>query len=125
MVGREQLLDQRDHLGYVAGGAWNNVWAFAAERVEVFPERVDVLRGVFVDRQTGLLRLGDDSVLDVSDVHDVSDFVAFEFQVTAYDVCGNGAAEVADVAVIPDGGTAVVETDLAFAQRAKFFDPAG
>src|SRR5215213_171023 len=125
MVRREQFLDQRDHLGNVACGAWHHVGPLAAECVKVFPERVDVLRGVLVDRQAGFLRLGDDAVFDVSDVHDMRDLVALELQVTDHDVSGDGAAEVSDVAVIPDGRTAVIEADLALAQRAKFFDATG
>src|SRR5678816_3326995 len=108
----------------MARGARDDVGPLAAERVEVFPERSDVLGGVLVDRQPGFLRLGDDAVFDVSDVHDVLDVVAFEFQITDDDVSGDGAAKVSDVTVIPDGGTAIIEADLAFAQRAKLFNEA-
>src|SRR5215213_2304724 len=125
MVRGQQVLDNCDHLGNVTRGAGDNVRALAAERVEIFPQRVDVLRGVFVDCQAGLLRLGDDAVFDVSDIHHVRDFVAFELQVSTHDVGGDSAAKVADVAVIPDGRPAVIEADLAFAQRAKFFDATG
>src|SRR5690349_13202933 len=106
-------------------GAWNDVRTFAAKRIEVFPKRVDVLRRVLVDRQSGFLRLGDDAVFHVSDVHDVSDFVAFELEITDHDIGCDSAAKVADVAVIPNRRTAVVKANLAFAQRAKFFNATG
>ena len=113
VIGGQQFLDQRHHLRNVTRCARNDFGPFAAERVEVFPERVDVVRGVVVDAQAGLLRLGDDAVVHVSDIHHVRDFVAFELQVTTQDVGGDGAAEVSDVAVIPDGWTAVIEADFA------------
>jgi hypothetical protein len=102
--------------------ARHDLGSFAAERVEVFPERVDVLRGVLVDRQAGFLRLRDDAIFDVRDVHHVRDLVAFEFQIAANDVGRDGAAEIADVAVFPDGWTTVIEPHLAFVDWAKLFN---
>ena len=93
--------------------ARNDLGPFAAERVKVFPERIDVLCRVIVDAQPGFLRLGDDAVVHIGDVHHVSDFESFELQITANDVGSDGAAEVADVTVIPDSWTAVVEADFA------------
>jgi hypothetical protein len=55
----------------------------------------------------------------------VGDFEAFELQVTAQDVSRDGAAEVSDVAVVPDGWTTVIEADLAFPHGAKLVDVAG
>src|SRR5215813_7479896 len=106
-------------------GARNQVGTFTAERIEVFPERLDVDCGVVVDTQAGLLRLGDDAVFDVRDVHHVRDFKAFEFQIATQNVGSDSAAKVADVTVIPDGWAAVVETDLALPHGAKFFDATG
>src|ERR1051325_4897613 len=125
MTGLEQFLDQVHHFGNVTRGARNDVGTFATERVEVFPQRLNVDRGVVVDTQAGFLRLGDDAVFNVSDVHYVRDFEAFVFQVAAQDVGGDGAAEVADVAVIPDSRAAVIEPDLTFARGPKFFDATG
>jgi hypothetical protein len=55
----------------------------------------------------------------------VGDFESFELQITPENVSGNGATKVADVTVVPDGWTAIIEADLALFHRAKFFDPAG
>jgi hypothetical protein len=71
------------------------------------------------------LRFGDDTVFHVSDVHDVRDFVALVFQVSAQDDGGNSAAKVPEVTVVPDGGSAVIESDFALAHGAKFFDATG
>ena len=125
MTGLQQFLDQRDHFGNVTRGARNDLRPFATERIEVFPERVDVLRGVVVDAQSGFLRLGDDAVFDVRDVHHVRDLEAFELQVATQDVGGDGRTEVADVAVVPDGWTTVIEANFAFAHGAKLFNLAG
>src|SRR5262245_18958175 len=102
--------------------AWHDFRPFAAKRVEVFPERVDILRGVIVDTQTRLLRLRDDAVFDVGNVHHVSDFETLELQVAAQDVGSDRAAEVTDVTVVPDGWTTVIETHLAFFERVELFN---
>ena len=93
MIRGEQLLDQFDHFGNVARGPRNDVRTFAAERVKVFPKSINVDGGVFVDAFTGFLRLCDDAVFHVGNVHYVGDFVTFELQVTAQDVSRDGAAE--------------------------------
>ena len=105
--------------------ARNDLGPFATEGFEVFPERIDVLCRVIVDAEPGLLRLGDDAIVHIRDVHHVSDFESFELQIAANDVGSDGAAEVADVTVVPDSWTAVVEAGFAVFQRAKFFDAAG
>src|SRR2546423_5485362 len=120
----QQLLDQRYHLRNMARGARNNLGSFAAERVGVFPEGIDVLGRVVVDIQTGFLRLSDDAVFNVSDIHHVFDFEAFELQIPTQNVGGDGAAKVSDVTVVPDRWTAVIEADLAVFQGAKLFDAA-
>src|SRR5690242_15498558 len=55
MTGLEQFLDQADHFGNVTRGAWYYIGAFATERIEIFPERLDVDRGVVVDTQAAFL----------------------------------------------------------------------
>ncbi len=125
MVCVEQLLDQRNHFRNVTRSARHDFGAFAAKRVEVFPQRVDVLRGVVVDTQSRFLRLRDDAIFDVRDVHHVRDFETFELQIAAQDVGGDGAAEVTDVTVIPNGWTTIIEAHLAILQRVKLFDTPG
>ena len=98
---------------------------FATERIKVFPERVDVFRSVVVDAESSFLRLGDDAIFDVRDVHHVSDFETFELQIAAQDVGSDGRTEVADMAVVPDCWAAIVHASFAFAHGAKFFNLAG
>src|SRR5690349_15636859 len=97
----------------MAGGAGNDLGSLAAERLEVFPEGIDVLGCVIVDTQTGFMRLSDDTVVNVSDIHHVSNVEAFELEISTQNVGGDGAAKVSDVTVVPDGWTAVVEAGLA------------
>src|SRR5215211_9228458 len=121
MVRGEQLLNQRDHFRNVARGARHDVGTFAAERVGVFPKRIDVLRCVVVNTQSSLLRLGDDAVFHVSDVHHMPDIEALELQVTAHNISSDGTAKVSDVTVTPDGWTTVIEADFAFLHGTKLF----
>ena len=53
--------------------------------------------------------VADDLVVDVGDVHDVTDGDAGEFERSAEDVDVEEGAEVADVAVVVDGGAAGVQ----------------
>ena len=70
-------------------GARDYLRSFTTERVKVFPQCVDVFRRVIVDAESGFLRLGDDAVFDVRDVHHVCDFEAFELEISAQDVGGD------------------------------------
>jgi hypothetical protein len=54
----------------------------------------------------------------------VCDLISLELQVTTQNVCGNGAAKVSDVSVIPDGWTTVIHADLTLADGVKFFNAA-
>src|SRR6185295_252419 len=125
MFAFQEFLDQRNHLGNMSGCARDYLRPFATERVKVFPESVDVLRSVVVDADSSFLRLGDDAIFDVRDVHHVSDFEAFELEIAAQDVGGDGRTEVADMTVVPDSGAAIVHANFAFAHGTKFFNLAG
>src|SRR5207237_7807043 len=81
-----KLLDDGDHLAYVRGRARHDFRALATRDVEVLPEGCDVRRGVLGNRHALLVRLLDDAVVNVRDVHDVGDSVAFALQVAAADV---------------------------------------
>src|SRR6267142_1094691 len=109
----------------MARGARHNLRPLATERVEVFPKRLDVLRRVIVNRKSSFLRLGDDAILDVRDVHHVRDFVTLELEITAHNVGSDGRTEIAEVDIRPHGWAAIVETNFAFSHGAKFFDLAG
>src|SRR5687767_6901714 len=55
VVGVEQTLDQRNHFGNVSRGARHDVRSFTTERIEVFPQRLDVFGGVVVYCESGFL----------------------------------------------------------------------
>jgi len=117
-----QLIDQRGHLRNVTRGARRDFRAFATERVKIFPERLDVFRSVIVKRLVLLLRLRNDAIVHVSEVHHLGHAIAFEFQITAHHVSRDRRTKVPDVPEVPDGGPAIIHAHFAFLERAKFFE---
>ena len=103
------------------GCARSDLWPFAAQRVKVFPERLDVLRRVVIDRLPVLLRLGNDAIIDVGEIHYLRDPQAFELEIAANHIGGNRGAKVSDVAIVPDRRAAVIKLRFAFDHRAKLF----
>ena len=88
--------------GMMTGGS-------AAERVEVFEEGPLVARRVLGDGDALRGGVADDLVVDVGDVHDVLDGDALLLEKAAQEIDVQEGAEVADVAVVVDGGAAGVE----------------
>src|SRR5688500_141571 len=125
MIVCQQLFDQLNHLGNMACGPRYDIGSLASECIGIFPKGGDVFRCVVVDAKTGFLRLGDNAVLDIRDVHHVSNLVTFKLEITAQDVSGDGRTKVADVSVVPDGWPAVVKTHFALMQRLKLLELAG
>src|ERR1044072_7799412 len=112
--------------GCGAGRLRRLVGPLGAERVEVLPERRDVLRRVLVNRLPLLARELYDAVFDVRDVHHVRQAEALVLQVTAQQVAEDRErAEVSDVRVVPDGRAADVEPHLALVHGAELFELAG
>jgi hypothetical protein len=61
-------------------------------------------------------------VADVGDIHDMLDAVAKQFERSTQDVCVQERAEVPDVRVVVDGGTAGVEPAcLSITLEKKYF----
>src|SRR5687767_8117134 len=125
VVGVEQTLDQRNHFGNMSSRAGHDVRPFTTQRIEVFPQGLDVFGGVVVYCESSFLGLGDDAVFDVGDVHHVCDVVTLELQVATNNVRGYSRAEVPDVAIVPDGRATVIETDFALAHGTKLFELPG
>ena len=125
MIAFFEFFYQRDHFGNMFRCARRNFRPFATQRVKVLPERVDILRGVFVERLSSFAGLGNDAVVDISEVHYLRHPPAFELQIAPHQVCGDGRAKISDVAKIPDRRAAVIELYFAFNHRAKLFKLAG
>ncbi len=106
-----ELLDERDHLGNVLGGVGDDLGALDGEGVHVFEEGVFVDAGVVADGGVGGEGVADDLVVDVGDVHDVLGGDALLVEEAAEDVDVEKGAEVADVAVVVDGGAAAVHAE--------------
>ena len=73
------------------------------ERVEVLEEGIFKARGVLLDRQAGLGRVGDDLVVDVGDVHDVADVDSLLLEESAENIDLEEGAEISNMAVVVDG----------------------
>src|SRR4029450_56740 len=99
----------------------NPIRSLATQCVEVFPKCVDVLCRVVVDAHARGLRLRDDAVFNVGDIHDVRHVIAFELEIPAKYVGCDRRTEVTDVTVIPNRGATGIETNLTLSQRMKFF----
>ena len=107
------------------GGAGDDFGTLDAERIEVFKKSFFEAGGVLAD---GLVERGgvaDDLVVNVGDVHDVADGDAEQLERTAQDIDLEEGAEVADVAVIVDGGAAGVDAKRLARFRGEGFDRAG
>ena len=117
-----ELLDERDHLGDVFGGVRHDDGREAAEGVEVFEEGALVARGVVGDGDALRGGVADDLVVDVGDVHDVLDLDALLLKKAAEQIDMDEGAEVADVAVVVDGGAAGVEGEGLAVRRGERFD---
>src|SRR5262245_7341320 len=118
----QQPLDQVNHLRNMSRRTGHDVGSLASERIKVLPKSVDIFRSIFINADACFLRLGNDSILDVRYVHDVSDVVTLELQVPAKNVCVNGGSKVSDMPVVPNGGSAIIETHFAFTHGAKLFE---
>ena len=90
------------------GGARDVLRALHPQGFEVLKERFDVLGRVLADGDTGGRGVADDLVVHVGDVHDVADLHAGQLEEAPEDVDLEEGAEVADVAVVVDGGPAGV-----------------
>src|SRR5262249_37091046 len=108
----KQGLDQGDHLPDVLGRPWIALRPVDPESIQVLEERCFEETAELLAALPGVADALDYLVLDVGYVHDMPDPVALEFQVSAKDVLEDEGSEVADVSIVPDGGTAGVEPDL-------------
>ena len=69
--------------------------------------------------------VADDLVVDVGDVHDVADVVSGLEKKAVEKIDGDECAEIADVAVVVDGGSAGVHADVVVVDGVEVFDLGG
>lgn len=103
------MLDERNHLGNVAGGAHQDLRPFNLKSFQVLQKSLLEGGRVLGDgdaRGGGVLN---DAVVHVGDVHGVADRGSGELEEAAEDVNCQESAEVADVAVVVDRGPAGVD----------------
>ena len=106
-----ELLDEVDHLGDALGGVRDNLGAFDREGVHVFEEGVLIDAGVIANGKVDGRGVADDLVVDVRHVHHVLGGDALLVEEAAEDVYVEECAEVADMAVVVDGGAAAVHAE--------------
>ena len=117
-----EVLDERDHLRNAGGGVRDVLRVLDAEGVEVLEEGALEFGGVFGDGDAGGGGVADDLVVDVGDVHDVVDGDALLAEDAAEHVDVEEGAEVADVAVVVDGGAAAVHAQRGCADWGEGLD---
>ena len=83
-------------------GARNLLRPLHAQRFQILEKRVDILFGVFADRDPRLHRVADDLVVHVGNVHHVAHGDAGQAQKAPQNIDLQKRAEVANVAVIVD-----------------------
>src|SRR5882762_1312101 len=108
-----EALDQLDHGIDVVRGADPVIGGFDAESFAIVEEGLDEFLGVITDAEVLGGGVGDDAIVDVGEIHYVSQAKAAEFQEAAENVLEDEGAVVADVGVIVDGGAAGVHGDFA------------
>ena len=112
------------HFRNVIGGA-DQLWLLDVQRCRVFEECFFVFRRVLLHADAIAGRVANDFVVHVGDVHDVFDFVSTLAKEALEKVHSNEGAEVADVAVIVDGGAAGIHADFVVDQGVELLDLAG
>ena len=114
-----QLRDEVRHLRNMLGGAHQRGLLNADHR-GIFEKCLLILRSVLLHAHAVTRRVADDLVVDVGDVHDVAHGVSALPKKSAQQVDGDEGAEIADVAVVVNGGAAGVHANFALANRAEF-----
>ena len=115
----QQPRNERDHRRHVLRGARIHVRGLDAQVVAVFEKRLrEGLRvhGQLFPRRARRL---DRAVVDIGQVHDLEDLVARIFEPAPQQIFEQKRAEIADVSVVPDGGTAGVQRHARRGERCE------
>ena len=113
----DELLDERDHLGYVVRRGGIHLRRLDVERLEVREERVLVRLRVVRERHARRVRAADRLVVHVGEVHHLLHLHAVELYDAAQHVLERVRPEVADVGVVIDRRPAGVEPHGVLRQR--------
>src|SRR5205814_3343649 len=114
-------LDHRCDLAWI-GGFWKRISALDPQRVEIFEECLLERRGEFRQRNSRLPRSANRLVVDVRDVHHASHLEVPQFEMALQEILEKVSAEISDVRVAVNGGSAGVNLHLASRriERMKF-----
>lgn len=82
MTAVEQPRDDLDHFSDMLGRPGRNLGPLVAECVKIFPKILDKGRGKFVDAYILFGSLIDNPVIDIGQIKDVRQIVAFEFEIS-------------------------------------------
>src|SRR5438045_4082863 len=100
----------------------SNVRTFITQRIEIFPEILNIRLGKFIDRNAARVRLVDDPIVNVRQIKDVRQLVTLELQIPPQNVTKNERSKVADMREIPNRRPAHIHPDLVVAQSLEFLD---
>ncbi len=95
------------------------------QRGGIFEKCLGILRRVLLDGDAVASGVANDLVIHVGDVHDVAHVVSTLPQEAVKKIDGDECAEVADVAVVVNGGPAGIHADSVVIDRMEVFDLAG
>ena len=111
--------DQADHLRDVVGRRRIDFGRFDIEGFEILKKGLLVFRGEIAQRNPGRPGIADGLVVHIGQVHDLADPVTEKLERAAQQVLEHIGAEVADMRIVVDGGTAGVHADFAGPDRMK------
>ena len=120
-----KLLHEVDHPRNVFCGSRDLLRLLDSKGIDIFEESFDVACRVFANGLAGSGGVPDDFVIHVGDVHDVANRHSREFEETAQDIDLEEGAEVADVPVIVNGGSASVHAQRRAVRGGEHVDFSG
>ena len=95
---------------------------FDRDHGSVFEECLLILRSVSLHADAVAGCVADDFVVHVGNIHDMADGVSTLAEDTAEKIDGDECAEVADVSVVVNGGSAGVHANFVIAKGMELFD---
>ena len=110
----DQGLNHVEHFGDVVGGFWLFGGRGDVQFPHVFVKRYGIFVGDLLPVHAFFISTVDDLVVDIGEVADEANFVAEVLEITVKGVEDNRGASVTDMAIVVNGNTADVHTDLFF-----------
>ena len=117
----DEGFDHLDHIGDMIGSGRVMLSRLNVEYFEIFEKSFFVDRGEVIEAHARLLRIANRFVIDISQVHNLSDFEIIELDDATQEVFENISAEIADVGVVVYRGSASIKTNFTLVDRGEDF----